>query len=579
LRDLLPRGASALGAALLLAACAKVDSGPHEWQYDGPVNSCGGDGDCALGGCDTDLGACVVDPPYGETLFARVVPDPDTGASPQVYSIAVGAGEIPTPFEVRVPVTVVGETLVVTEVVEGEAATAALAGRVVFSDVGNRLPGQEAQITVYEAEGGGVFDLSLLPSMYDVTIVPDADLADADGSAYPMYYLDGVALDATGVFQDAEGHVVDVVVPRAAARLKGQVAQGTAPVNGLEVVAFDPASGRLVSTADETRYDEGEGKNGTFEIGLSESLVASGGTFSLRVTRPNEAHHPVFVAGDFTPPAAGETLDLEDDPRIAFGALGTPVRFQATVLQPVVTESGTELYDTAPSCFVAFTSADVAGGSVEKWVLTNESGELEETPGLPGVNLYKGDYEVTVIPAYAPLGSTSDYSVYASDEPIEIDADNVAGEVELRLGWRPVVTGMVAAGDRDVPASAIAARPAVGAASTARPNSAISGATGSFRIWLDAAPYIVVAEAPAESRYAWSVLAATVPDEEALALSFELPLPFAIRGAVAPSSEQVSPIDVSGSVIEWYREIDGRAYVVGRSVAGEDGGFAALLPP
>jgi hypothetical protein len=210
--------------------------------------------------------------------------------------------------------------------------------------------------------------------------------------------------------------------------------------------------------------------------------------------------------------------------------------------------------------------------------MTNESGELEETSGIPGVNLYPGYYTITVIPAYAPVGSTSDYAVYTTAEPQAIYVDNVPGEVELRLGWRPLVTGVVEAGGLLVPTSAVSAEPAVGAPDTARPNSSMSGGSGQFRFWLDAAPYTVVAEAPAESRYAWAFVEATVPDQ-ALALSLELPLPFALRGVVSASAEQVDPPSFAGSVVEWYREIDGRAYAVGRSVADESGGFVALLPP
>ena len=193
------------------------------------------------------------------------------------------------------------------------------------------------------------------------------------------------------------------------------------------------------------------------------------------------------------------------------------------------------------------------------------------------MSTYKGTYTITVIPAYAPVGSTSDYSVLTTEDPQAIFADNFPGEVELRLGWRPVVTGSVAAAGLAVPTSAISAEPAVGAPETARSNSAMSSGSGSFRFWLDAAPYVVVAESPAESNYAWDVVQTDVP-EGALALSFELPLPFTLRGAVAASAEQVNPIAVAGSVIEWYREIDGRAYAVGRSIADENGAFTALLP-
>jgi hypothetical protein len=568
-------------AALLLAACAEVDSGPRNWAYDGPVNACGGDGDCALGSCDTELGACVAIPPAGQELLARVIPDRATGAPAQVYPVNVPAGASIAPLEVRVPVTVTGSTLVAV----GEG-TSELKGRVVLSDVGNHLSGHPAQITVYESKSSDVFDLELLPSTYDIIVIPDEIVSDTAQGSHPMYYLDDKILDTTGVFRDEDGNLTDVIVPEAAAFVTGQVTLAGLPTNDLEVVAFDSLTGRILSTVDTTQCDvvDDETICGHFAIGLAQGIVVPDPLpFWLRISRPSEPRHPVFEAGGgvhegFLPPAAGAELDLVGDERLAFeDALGTPVRFQATVLHPVRTQDGVEVYDTAPSCFVEFSSADVAGGAVEKWALTNESGELEETPGLLGVYLYPGAYSLTVIPAYAPVGSTSDFAAYSTEVPLDILQDNSPG-VELRLAWRPVVTGVVSAAGLAVPTSAVLAEPAAGAADTARSNSAMSGGSGAFRFWLDEAPYVIVAEAPAESYYAWDVVEANVPDD-ALALTFELPLPFALRGAVAASAEQVDPIDVSGSVIEWYREIGGRAYPVGRSIADETGAFTALLPP
>jgi hypothetical protein len=557
------RFARVLALAALLAGCAVIDGGPEEWSYDGPVNACGAAGGCAAGACDAELGACVVDPPTGETLYARIVPDPATNAPAQVHAVTVAGGQLAAPLTVRVPVTVTGGTVVL----NADGGTSSLLGRVVFSDVGNRLPGRPPQVTVYDAYNSSVFDLSLLPSTYDIVVIPGGPQADSN----PIAYYDGVALDTAGALTDAGGEPFDVIVPPSAATVTGRITLAEAPVNGLEVVAFDPATGRIVSTTDEIGYADA----GTFAIGLAAAIVESGAPFSLRVSRPDEEQYPVFEAGGFTPPAAGGALDLTGDARLAFGALGVPVRFQAKVLEPVPAAGGA--YDTAPSCFVAFRSTDVGGGAVEKWVLSNESGELEEIAGIPGVYLYPGDYSVTVVPAFAPAGATSDYAAYASPSPIAIYEDNLPGEVELLLGWRPLVAGEVIAGGSPVPSSAIAAAPAVGASDTARPNSAISGGTGEFRLWLDAAPYVVTAEAPAESRYAWQLVEATVPSGGAV-LALELPLPFSLRGAIAASSEQVDPVSVAGAVVEWYREIGGRAFAIGRSVADADGAFAALLP-
>jgi hypothetical protein len=564
---------SARTAALALAlaaasACAEIDTGPHEWSYDGPVNSC--KGGCAEGSCDPGLSVCAVDPPADRVLIARVVPASSTGVPPQAFAIDAGAGA--PALVIAAPVAVTAKTLA------GEDDDiVSLRGRVIFSDVGNRLPGRPARVTVYEAYNTAALDLALVPGLYDILVIPGG----AQATSFPIYYLDGVTIGTDGALSDSDGGMLDIVVPPAAATVTGRIMQASAPVNGLEVVALDSETGRTVSTSDTTACVTGGGDQtvcGHFSIELAKSAVAAAATFSLRVSRASEANHPVFTAEGFTAPAEGETLDLSGDARLAFGPLGVPIRTRVRVLKPVTSAAGALEYDPAPSCFVALRSADVAGGSVETWVLTDESGEIEDAPGIVGINLYPGDYGVTVIPSHAAIGAFADYEAYTAPGPLTVSEGSADEELVVRLASRPVAVGSVTAGGSAVPTSAVFAEPGVGAATTARPNSGIAGGSGRFHLWLDEAPYVVAAEAPEESRYAWDLTAVTVSGAQA-EVDLELPVPFVLRGTVATSAAQLDPIDLTGAVVEWYREVDGRAYAVGRTAVGADGAFAALLSP
>ncbi len=554
-------------AAALLGACAQIDYSPDEWSYDGPVNSCRGG--CAAGTCDPGLGVCAVDPPAAAQLIARVVPDSSTGVPAQAFAVDVGGGA--AELLLSSPVDVQAKTLA-----GAGDDVASLQARVIFSDVGNRLPGRPARVTVYEAYYSAVLDLALLPGPYDVIVIPGGGQAPS----FPVAYLDGLTVDADGKLLDSDGEATDVIVPPAAAWVKGRITQVSAPVNGLEVVAFDPATGRTVSTSDSTVCAQVSGETvcGYFEIGLAKSAVDSGAAFSLRVSRPSEPTHPVFVAEGFTPPAAGGWLNLVGDSRLDFGALGVPVRARIVVLKPVRDAAGAIEYVPAPSCFVALAAPDVAAGSVETWVLTDESGEIEDAPGIVGVNLYAGDYAVTVIPSHAATGAAADYAVYASAEPWAVSEETAAVPLEIRLAERPIAAGAVLAGGKTVPTSAVFAEPAPGEASTARPNAGITGTTGRFGLRLDEASYVVAAEAPQESLYAWDLAEAAVTGASQ-AFDLELPLPFVQRGTVGTSPDQLNDVDLAGAVVEWYRVVDGRAYAVGRTAIDDDGGFAALLPP
>ena len=214
---------------------------------------------------------------------------------------------------------------------------------------------------------------------------------------------------------------------------------------------------------------------------------------------------------------------------------------------------------------------------MEKWVTTNESGALEEIEGVTGINLYPGDYKVTIIPALITASSATDYTAYTTDEPIAISEASQEEEQVFTLSWRPLLEGTVVANGKNVPVSTLTAEAVGDVPQTVRPGTSSTGFDGSFSMWLDEADYHVAAEAPVESNFAWGTEVITISGNGNTSIG--LPIPFVAHGTITPSSDQANPIDVGGSIIEWYRVVEGRAYAVGRATADSLGHFTTLLAP
>ena len=554
---------------VLLVSCAKMASDYAGWSYDGPVNSCDEDQDCTQGTCHSQLGLCSIEPPSGGgDLVVKVIPDPSTGAPPQIFDVTLDAsGNINTPLDIRVPVAVNALTIARTD----EEHNSTLEARVIFTDTGNQLPGRSARITVYEAHNSMSFDLEMLPGKYRVMVMPVSLQADS----FPVLYIDELVIDSSGLLYDSNGDPIDLVVPVGTASVAGVLLQGGLPINGLDVVAVDPTNGRIISTASTTKCVKVDGFDvyGRFDI-----MIASGTEdFSLRISRPFEPHHPEIVIDGFSVASAGDPLDLTGDSALSLDPLGVPVQYHAKVNKPVKTPDGMFFQDPAPGCFVLFESDDVGGGCIEKWVTTNESGALEEIEGITGINLYPGDYRVTIIPALITASSATDYTAYTTDEPITISEASQEEEQIFTLSWRPLLEGTVVANGQSVPVSTLTADAVGVAPQTVRPGTSSTGYDGSFSMWLDEADYHVAAEAPVESGFAWGTEVITISGNRTT--SIELPIPFVAHGTITPSSDQANPIDVGGSIIEWYRVVEGRAYAVGRSTADSLGHFTTLLAP
>ena len=161
-----------------------------------------------------------------------MIPDPVSEVPSQVFAVEIGAnGDVAEAVEIARPVVVDGYTLAH----RADDTFEELNARVIFTDAGNRLPGRPARITVYEAADSSVFDLSLLPSVYDVMAIPGGDQAED----FPVYYLDGVTVDATGKLTSSVGEPVDLQVPEAEQSVSGVVHQGGLQMNGLTVRAIE----------------------------------------------------------------------------------------------------------------------------------------------------------------------------------------------------------------------------------------------------------------------------------------------------------------------------------------------------
>ncbi|MDD5308226.1 MAG: hypothetical protein PHU25_12965 [Deltaproteobacteria bacterium] len=541
--------------SILEAACAKLPS-PQE-SYGGPVNSCGADGDCAEGSCDTSMGVCTVAGAGGRSYIVKVIPDPAQSVPSQVFEVVLdAAGKADAPLVVNRPLTVIGRALAGGS--EGEALNA----RVIFTESGLVLPGRPPRITVYEAEGRSRdYRVDLLPGLYRITVIPGGTQA----SRYPVFYLDDVEVAPTH-------RRVDLVLPafEGLVAVEGRVRRGGWPVDGLTIEAIDGQTSRVVSTASVTGCEGGSqnGPCGSFSMRLAPDVSA----FSLRISRPDEPSYPTTVVSGFEVEPGASAVDLTDDAALSLAALGAPLRYRARVEKPVELSSGGTSFDPAPSCLVVFESDDVARGKVTRSVTTNESGDLETVSGVLGIDLYPAEYRVTVIPPEAPSGATADYAILSYPDPITISGSSPIGGQVFSLPLRPVLAGSVTAGGSPMPLSTLAAEPHGSADAPMRSSTSTTADDGTYFLPVDMGLYSMVAEAPPQSGFAWGRTLTTVTGSGELDVA--LPIPFVARARLHSEA-----VDVGGAVVEWYEERDGAAYAVARVTADGSGNVTALLPP
>ena len=590
---------------LFLTACAIGVETQPVWSYDGPVNSCKSDNGCPVGFCHADLKICALQPPLEDpTLLIKVTPNPNTGAPSQTFKnirFDSQGNMTPSNLTIKTPARVNGR-LITDEENDLDART-------VFIDTGNQIPGHSSLIAVYQYVGQErEFNIDLLPSQYDIIISPKKLMSIQT----PVFYANNILIDSEGTMHEwnetfgAWSEMDELVLPTWGYKVKGVVKWDKSPAIGLDVIAIDPVDGSTVSTSGTATNTTGlhdsepeiEGLQGAFIIRLGKDVTE----FSLKITKPNQARHPVFVIPGFTTEGLTEkqTLDLTKEERLIFEPLGIPIRYEATVYRQ--SQQGGNSSSPAPYSTVLFSSNEISGGEVDLWVEANEAGALEEYPGRLGVNLYPGNYYVTVVPGSSSATSTTDFRPYYS-EPLTIsspDSTSIGGQ-SFVLKERPVVTGQVSVGGDGIPSSILKAIPTdfendgadgslVGSA--ARMSNFTCDDNGEFQIGLDEATYNVVVEAPKESWFAWKIEEVNISIDtsgeteiiyvngdasENKVLQIELAVPFVAKGRLVSQTSEIS--DFSGTVVEWFREKEGKAYSIARVVADSTGNFTALLPP
>lgn len=612
---------------LFVLACAASEQEEIAWSYHGPVNSCRSNEDCTKGFCHPELNICAKDAPDegSSSLFIKVIPNPSTGSPAQTFrNIRFDADGQITPGSLVVERQVTAQGYLKKIGVDQNDNDSdsdndnktRIPGRVIFTDIGNQLPGHSPSILVSQYDGfADNFLIDLVPSEYRIFIKPNG--SKLVSKQYPVFYLKDIQLTGQGILQQHHAltntwqALEHIEIPKFTYNVKGIIKWGKSPANGLTVVAVDPDE-RIISTSgsdgNKTTCDNtGVESCGYFAIRLPEKT----GAFSIKITQQGEARHPVFImSGYHTSQAIDSEIDLTRDRAIDLGEMEIPIRYEAVVY--VKPDEPHDKRVPVPNSLLLFSSkkqikndegADIGVSSVNLWVSTNEAGAIEAREGGLGVDLYPGEYNVAIIPPSSMATVPSeDLRPYYSEQPISITSpdNNPIGGQSFQLSKRPVLKGFVTAGDRGVPEAVIVGHPVeqdgskTEQGSLSRTNTATSDSSGEFSMGLDGATYNVIVEAPKESKYAWlikkvsvSIDTATEPEkitinngDENSTVYFELPIPVVAKGQLTTRIN--APINFSGTVIEWYMEqpnqVPSRAYKIAQTVTDASGNFTSLLP-
>jgi len=529
----------------------------NAWRYDGPVNRCNDDGDCATGACDLDESICIAQPAVDALLLARVLTGGRDGTGPQ---------RIEVPMETSEDLLLTVRARVRTSSIEP-----AMVGRVVFLDLDNALPGREPGIEVYNA-GATASDFHLLPGRYEVTLVPDGD----DAALYPVLSKGEILVDTNGAFLDGDGVPADLRMPHAEEDfsyvpfsgylIHRQNSGETFSANDFSVVARDAATSRVVSSTVRSGCRP-EGECGWFELTLAPGVRS----MRIDVFKEREPFHPVyhFDVNDVT--RTGETYE------IPLPAL--PVMVEGSVQ----VQSESAMPPPPPRTRIRMTLQDDTGhASLSYDVYTNDNGQVERQNGYPGIYLYPGLYAVTAIPVAALDGSPSTCSAARLEALLEVTVAGSAPFVVM-LPSRLSITGTIAAPGSPgptVPMATIETFDLENSQGGLNRLSALSGREGTFAIWLDNSLYHAVARAPLESGWAAGTGVWNIRQSETFTYAIRLTVPFRIRGHLElEPGVGGDPDDLRDLSVEWYRVFSQVAYLVGRSTVATDGSFTALLPP
>jgi hypothetical protein len=543
--------------------------------FKGPINKCKKDKECASGSyCDTASHRCVVPTPEVEREYHVKVTSPKTEANltAQVYvpQNSEYIQKIPLPESERLSINVVGVDAVSELNIKAE---------IILADTGDKLPGYLPQIFVFNDYGQGANGekvparLKLVTDLkrYSMTIVPKSEHT---GGAYieifPQRYFDEVIFTSFGFIYQGEYHT-EIEVPSAATMVKGQIKRGNQPVNNLYVIAIDPETGVPLSTGALTVTQDSI--NGNFTL----RLAPDANVFSLKVSMPEQRWYPTNVIPGFSISDTDTDSDYThtiDVPPLE--PIPVPVRYHAKVEKEVRLEDsldGGVVRDGFPDCQIIFESSNIAGGTATQVATTNEEGYIVDQDSFPGIEIYPGEYQITVIPPNPLPLSLSDYEILREVRDIRAPSE---GQV-MTVDFRPLVKIRVTAEGRAMPWCSVSAEP-LEADPYWRPQKGVTNKNGELEIWLDRGNYRITAMPVPKTGYAWTSQSIEITGDTELELPLALPFITYVE-IVGEDAGLGNEEGVQGTTVEWYQVEGDRAFPVGRSEAAADGMVEALLAP
>ncbi|MCP4602213.1 MAG: hypothetical protein GY847_17135 [Proteobacteria bacterium] len=574
--------AIALGLGIQVITALGCNGTNGSFDYDGPINSCRYDRDCPdKTVCNSGIMRCVkAGVAEDKEYFLKVIPKAETEIPEQVFKVTLdGDGKVREKLEIfeRVDVEV--------ERIEGGITNlrSEIYAQMVIIDKGIRIPGDSPRITVYSfTRVNEKLKMKLLPGIerYFVKLIPQGDMT----AECPPSYYDNITITDEGKPRNSDGSDLSLSMQEAPDTMIGVIKRGDQPVNGLTVEALSQDTGQILSTRAVTGcLDESDiGRNcGEFQIVFNASKTddhdSASYRFLLRISKPNESWYPVttiLIEHRYDPdvePIVGD-IHVELDP-IELEPLGAMNRYNAQVSRENIG------YDWVPDCLVVFESEDVAGGTAVRRAYTNEGGwlvnMLEGESGYVGIDLYPGNYRITIVPPDQSLEAADDDAVDLSNS----FGETFSGQV-FSLKSRPRISGRIIVDDVVISYGSVTAVPLHGEPNYARSSFSTIGAEKLYTIWPDIGRYRLTAESHPKSGYAWGVKDINT-NKNLRFYDIKLTYPVVARAELSLVHKENSDVwedALEGAIVEWYEEIGNRAFIVGRSIVEPGGRIIALLP-
>ena len=577
------RTAVSMGALVVLCTalgCGDVSYDSVPIRYAGPVNHCGGSGDCPKGyTCDESSAMCVLKGgELNRALIARVIPK---GMNPQLFPLRYTEAGTRNVFYFK-------PNTIERRVYGAEDHLTTIAARVVVHDL-QTFPGIPSySVSAVVSEGGGAasnaqFSLADGERRYRIDVLPTS------GNNVPPRYYDNVSVKST-VSEDGSKRVVnlydedglvldDFTLPVCPDenKKKGRILRGVQPAEGLSVQMVDPDTGRFLSNPVVTGCGEtGQEDAVCGDFTLSPSRVAD--PYYIKIWNASDSAYPVV-----TIPSTASVPDSSKVDVYTLPFLSNPVHFGARVERRVrISKSGELSSDPAANCLVVFEAnpQTTEMDSVFFIAKTDASGNIVGEKGNPWVYLYPDDYRVTIIPPGANATAREDYALLESIQPI---SDNQFKQVFV-LDYKYYASFHIRAGGRDVPETVVEAVPVDPVSPYAKISYSQPQPDKSQRLWLDKGKYRLTVKVPSESGYAFTsreIFIEENPDTlfgpvEVQIDDFLLPFPSVAKLHI-DSGEGVA---LEGATVEWYeQQADGNAVSVAVSTVDGDGNTVGLLPP